>query len=125
MPANSADVVTVRDQQALIDSYDELIQSTEILIQTLRATKASNRKTRSRLENGSSIRDVFSAIPAGDLRQSLAEALADLESVRHKVRQFTFSRGLAEGMTIAELARMWGISRQLAARYIKETRGQP
>jgi DNA-directed RNA polymerase specialized sigma subunit len=123
-PQDSADVPTVRDKQALIDSYDELIRSTEILIEKLRSTLTSNRKTRSQLENGSTIRETFSAIPTGDLRQSLTEALAEVESTRHKVRQLAFARGLAEGMSIGELARMWGISRQLASRYLKEAKAR-
>ena len=123
-PQDFADVPIVRDKQVLIDSYDELLRSAETLIQKLRSTTTSNRKSRSQLENGSSVREVFSAIPTGYLRQSLTDAMAEVESARHKVRRLTFARGLAEGMTIGELARMWGISRQLAARYVKEARSQ-
>ena len=114
----------MRDKQALTESYDELIQSTEILIEKLRSTRTSNRKTRSQLQNGSTIRETFSAIPTGELRQSLTEALAEVESARHKVRQLAFARGLAEGMSIGELARIWGISRQLASRYVKDAKNQ-
>jgi hypothetical protein len=119
-----ADVATVREQQSLLDSYDELIESTEQLVRMLRSTRTQNRKTRSRLEKGSSIRDVFSAIPTGDLRESFTQAMAEVESARHKVRKMTFARGLEEGMSISELGRIWGFSRQLAARYAKEARNE-
>jgi hypothetical protein len=46
----------------------------------------------------------------------------EVESARHKVRRMAFARGLEEGMSIGELGRIWGFSRQLAARYAKEAR---
>jgi hypothetical protein len=117
-----ADVATVHEQKSLLDSYDELMESTEQLVRMLRSTRTQNRKTRSQLEKGSSIRDVFSAIPTGDLRQSFTQAIAEVESARHKVRKMAFAQGLEEGMSIGELGRLWGISRQLAARYAKEAK---
>jgi hypothetical protein len=114
----------VHDLQDLLDSYDEVGESIEHLVRMLRSTRTNNRKTRSQFEKGSSVREVFSAIPTGDLRQSLTQALAEVESARHKVRRTAFARGLEEGMSIGELARMWGFSRQLAARYAKEARGE-
>jgi hypothetical protein len=115
-------VATVHEQQNLLDSYDELMESTEHLVRMLRSSRTQNRKTRSQLEKGSSIRDVFSAIPTGDLRHSFTQAMAEVESARHKVRKMAFARGLEEGMSIGELGRIWGFSRQLAARYAKEAR---
>ena len=107
---------------SLLESYDEATESIEHLARMLRSTRTNNRRTRSQLEKGSSIRDVFSAIPTGDLRQSLTRAMADVEAARHKARRMAFARGLEEGMSIGELARMWGFSRQLAARFAKEAR---
>ena len=114
----------MHDPQNLFDSYDEVAESIEHLVRMLRSTRTSNRKTRSQFEKGWSVREVFSAIPTGELRQSLTQAMADLESARHKVRRMAFARGLEEGMSIGELGRMWGFSRQLAARYAKEARGE-
>jgi GTP cyclohydrolase II len=119
-----ADGTTVHEHQSLLDSYDELMESTEHLARMLRSTKAQNRKTRSQLQKGSSIRDVFTTVPTGDLRQSFTQAMAEVESARHKVRRMAFARGLEEGMTIGELGRIWGFSRQLAARYAKEARNE-
>ena len=49
------------------------------------------------------------------------EALNAVEQARHKARLMTFALGLEEGMSIGELGRMFGFSRQLASRYAKET----
>jgi hypothetical protein len=117
-------MATVHDQTNLLDGCDELMELIENLVHMLRSTRAQNRKIRSQLENGSSIQNVFSAIPTGDLRQSLTEAMAEVEAARHRFRRMLFAQGIAEGMTISELGRMWGFSRQLAARYAKEARGE-
>ena len=48
--------------------------------------------------------------------------LAELERIRHRVRTAVFALGLSEGMTIGELGRLYGFSRQLAARVAREVR---
>ncbi len=90
------------------------------LVSMLKAGRNHYRKVRGRLERGATISDAMSAVPVADLRYSLTEMMADFEAARHRVRQLTIARGLAEGMTINELGRLWGFSRQLAARYAKE-----
>jgi hypothetical protein len=115
-------MVTVDDQQKLLDGYDELTEVVDNLVAMLRSTKAQNRRIRSQLQKGSSIQDIFSAIPTGNIRQSVTEAMAEVEAARHRVRCMLFAQGIEEGMSIGELGRMWGFSRQLAARYAKEAR---
>ena len=107
----------------LLDAYDEVMDSIERLVAMLRSQRTFNRRTRTQLEKGSSVREVFSSIPTGDMRLSLTQAMAEVEAGRHKVRRLVFARGLQEGMSIGELGRLWGFSRQLAARYAKEARG--
>jgi hypothetical protein len=58
------------------------------------------------------------AMPWADVTVQLAE----LERARHRVRTAVFALGLAEGMTIAELGRLYGFSKQLAARVAAEVR---
>jgi hypothetical protein len=112
-----------RDRRNLIDGIDELMEVADDVNRTLRSTQKHYRKVRSRLEQTDSVRDALSAVPTAELRQSLTRAMADLEAARHNVRRMTFAVGLDEGMTIGELSRLWGFSRQLAARYAKEARG--
>jgi transposase len=51
-------------------------------------------------------------------------ALEAVEKARHEARLTVFAMGLEQGMSIGELGRMFGFSRQLAARYAKEARGK-
>jgi hypothetical protein len=65
---------------------------------------------------------VLRANPVVEGRRPVDEALAQLERARHKVLVAIFAVALEDGMTIAELARNYGFSRQLASRYAKEAR---
>jgi hypothetical protein len=52
-------------------------------------------------------------------RARLAHALDEIERAKHHARD-CFFRGLhEEGITIGQIARLWGISRQLASRTIQ------
>lgn len=66
--------------------------------------------------------DILRAEPVVDYRPNLDEALARLERVRHAMLLRVFAVALEDGMSIGELARNYGFSRQLASRYAKEAR---
>ena len=57
-------------------------------------------------------------------RTNLHEALNFLEQRRRESRLASFRSALDHGVTISELARIWGFSRQMASRYAKEARGE-
>ena len=48
--------------------------------------------------------------------------MTKIEQCRHEARLKVFALALDQGMSIGALARAWGFSRQLAARYAKEAR---
>ncbi|MBV8462263.1 MAG: hypothetical protein JO368_03145 [Acidimicrobiales bacterium] len=110
------------ERQELLDSIDECQRLVEELGPALRASRRYHRTFRSRIERGESVVDALTAIPTGDLRRGMTQLMADIEAARHRVRRATIALGLEEGMSIGELGRLWGFSRQLAARYAKEVR---
>jgi len=59
-----------------------------------------------------------------DEREDLQEALYVLEQRRRESRVAAFRSALDHGVSISELARIWGFSRQMASRYAKEARGE-
>jgi hypothetical protein len=78
---------------------------------------------RSRVADGTPLADAFGemAMPWS----SVGKALDELERSRHQVRNAVFAVGLSEGMTTGDLARLYGFSRQLAARIASEVREGP
>jgi DNA-directed RNA polymerase specialized sigma subunit len=54
------------------------------------------------------------------LRASLSDSLAVLERTRHDAQRLLFQLLHQEGQTMADIGRMWGISRQLVSRLVNE-----
>jgi alkylation response protein AidB-like acyl-CoA dehydrogenase len=59
-------------------------------------------------------------VQAGRWRLTLTDSLARYELLRHRARLSLIAVGVEEGMTVADVAEKWGISRQLAARYLRD-----
>jgi hypothetical protein len=55
-------------------------------------------------------------------RENLDEALYLLQRRRRESRVASFRSALDHGVSINELSRIWGFSRQMASRYAKEAR---
>lgn len=102
---------------AALDDLHVVMLDTEAVLTSAATTYA---RFRNRIAEGLSINEAF-----GDMAmpwQSVAQQLDLLERARHRVRNGVFSRGLSEGMSSGELSRLYGFSRQLAARVAKEVR---
>ena len=103
---------------------DKLIDAMDDLIRSINASKRVLKRASKALGEGSGIATTLAATRAGETRAGTNDALQVLESARHNSRLSIFAAGLDEGMTIGDLARAWGFSRQLASRYAKEARAK-
>jgi len=91
---------------------------------TLSSVSTSNRRARTLVEKERPVREVLAAIPTSAIRKTMTQQIAELEAARHNVRLAVFILGLNEGLSIGELGRSMGISRQLASTYAKEARSE-
>jgi DNA-directed RNA polymerase specialized sigma subunit len=66
------------------------------------------------------ISDLVAMIDPKPLRVSLASALTELERARHASQKVLFRILFVEGTSMSDIARHWGISRQLVSRLINE-----
>jgi DNA-directed RNA polymerase specialized sigma24 family protein len=57
-------------------------------------------------------------------RAKVNACLADMQQARHRSQRSLFLLAVDEGFSLAEIARTWGISRQLVSRMTKEEPGQ-
>ena len=89
----------------------------------LRSTEAAYRRAIRAIESGRPIGDTLDIISAAAIRSDLNGALADLEHSRHRARLAMLVGGIDEGLSVSELGRKMGVSRQLAARYAHEIAG--
>ena len=66
-------------------------------------------------------RTVFQDVNLTEKRaEDLSEALFELDKCRRASQLASFRSALEHGMSINELAQIWGFSRQMASRYAKE-----
>lgn len=97
--------------------------------QRLRAQIAESRKGFEQgirmLESGASIDEALSKLNTSERRLKMTDLLGEFEAARHRLRLSITTAGLKEGMTIGAVGRAFGVSRQLAARFAKEAKGQP
>lgn len=66
--------------------------------------------------------ELLSVVGAGKVRADVSDALDRFEKARHVSRRSFVVAGQAEGMSLGQMGRLWGFSRQLAARYAAESR---
>jgi hypothetical protein len=108
-----------------ITELDRLVECVDELQVKLRATRAQYLKARISLEKGESVEAALANAEADRTRQGLTADLEVLERARHASRLSLIAAGVAEGMSINSIGRAWGISRQLASRYVHEVTTGP
>jgi hypothetical protein len=99
-----------------------LVESAQALRNELRTKERVYRKMAKILEQGEPVASMMSMVNAATARHDMTRSLDEFERVRHQVRLALTAAGLEEGMTIGDLGRALGFSRQLAARYAHEAR---
>ena len=77
-------------------------------------------RVRRDVEQGIPLHEVMADIGVASRRVDLVQRLTRFEDARHRMRVACFHLSHVEGLNISAIARLWGISRQLAARFIKE-----
>ena len=110
-------------KEQAVEALDEFISAMTVARAEMRRTEQFLRNVRQLVEDGETVESLIAVIPPAKQRQTLAEALDQLNRSRHKARQKVFALALERGVSVAELGRAWGFSRQLAARYISEEVG--
>ena len=108
------------ERRALQRALSDLEQTMDRTQRVLAEAGSTYGTLRTRVAKKVPVAEAFSdmAMPWSEVARQLDE----LERARHRVRQAVFALGLSEGMTIGELGRLYGFSRQLAARIAREVR---
>jgi hypothetical protein len=109
-------------RKAVLEEIEVLLEAAKTLRRDLRAKEASYRRMARRVEQGVDIGTAMGSLGAHVQRQELTDTLDEFEHRRHRTRLAITAAALEEGMTIGDVGRAWGFSRQLAARYAKEAR---
>jgi DNA-directed RNA polymerase sigma subunit (sigma70/sigma32) len=103
-----------------IASLDTMHEASDRLVAALQETSAACGVARDLVEGGRPIVEFEQLMEPLPLRTSLSEALAELERTRHAAQRYLFLLLQAEGKTLADIGRTYGISRQLVSRLVNE-----
>jgi hypothetical protein len=107
---------------AAADSIVALIDATNALRSHLDTQEALCRAALVDILDDVPVSCVLPGVRADTWRPTLTEAIKGFEVVRHRSRLLLVAMAIDEGMSIAEVARAWGVSRQLASRWVREAR---
>jgi hypothetical protein len=74
---------------------------------------------RARSGGGHALAATVIATEPAESRQTFDDAMEAVVSLRHRARSLIFALAVEEkGISIREVGRLWGVSRQLASRYV-------
>jgi hypothetical protein len=109
-----------RNRAQLEHHVVEVIESAERLREALQGYQKQMRKLNALLAKGdpaiSAVR--VTSMPAG--RRPVTKAVDEFEAARHQLRVDLLAAGNEEGISMSEVGRVLGISRQLASRIANE-----
>jgi hypothetical protein len=113
--------VTARRRE-LIERLEELDRTFVSTEAALRSARRTHRRFNRRVGSDKPIEEAFVGLSVPEARLAINEQLAVLEEARHRVRTAIIAVGLEEGLSIGKMGRLFGFSRQLAARFAREAK---
>lgn len=108
-------------KRSTADGIEELLSATSILRSELGSHEEICRTLLSEVRDDHEMSGVLPAIHADTWRSAITDAIRDFEAARHRVRLLLVAIEIEEGRSIGEVARSWGVSRQLASRWVQES----
>ncbi len=101
-------------------SLDVLAAASDRVTDALGRGEDARRVARGHMAQGGTVSELEKVLEPEPLRSSLSLAITELERSRHETQRLLFRLLHAEGQTMTEIGRTWGISRQLVSRLINE-----
>lgn len=108
--------------ERVIEHIERYTVACDRLIERLEAQRAWNIEDMGHLREGATMSLSTKQTRSADRSRDLTRILAEFEQSRREIRAAVVAAALAEGMTISEIADIFGVSRQLANRFVKDAR---
>jgi hypothetical protein len=103
-----------------VEALDAVEQASERTVAALEGARAARKAAREVVLSGRPLVELEQVIALQPLRVSVSDALVALERARHDAQRLLFLLLRAEGQTLADIGRTYGISRQLVSRLVNE-----
>ncbi len=114
----TADVEPLRARY--VAALDAVEEASGVTVAALEDARQARLIARELVLSGRRLVDLGQEMELQPLRATVADALAGLERARHDAQRLLFQVLHAEGQTLAEIGRTYGISRQLVSRLVNE-----
>lgn len=111
------------DEEALRDYHaalDELERSALAVADVFERVARSGPQSRDHLERGGRVSDIPATIHLRDLREDISDVLDHFNRARMTTRVMTARLASAEGTSLSELARQFGVSRQYMSKLLHD-----
>lgn len=121
--AKSQRVTTARMEllrEESIVSMRELEESIVRMRNQLKWLETALRRSRRMLESGRLAGEMATTADLAGGRRATSVLMHDIQAARHRAQRAQFQLAAAEGSNMADIARVWGVSRQLVSRMVKE-----
>jgi hypothetical protein len=109
-------------RQQAIDAVGALDADLDALQEVQTTFRLKYRTLKRQLEDGDPAHQALAQMDIPVLRDELAAEMVRIDQARQRVRTHLIALCLEEGVSISEVGRLWGFSRQLAQRYAKQVR---
>jgi hypothetical protein len=110
--------------ERVIEHIGRYTEAGDRLIERLQAQRAWNIEDIGRLRGGARLSESTKQTGSADRSRDLTRILSEFEQSRREIRTAVVAAAVDDGMTITEIADIFGVSRQLANRFVKEARAQ-
>ncbi len=112
--------MSVDRREQAIEAVGALDADLDALHDAQKRFQRAYRGLKRKLEDGVPASRALAAMDLPGLRDELAHEMVRIEQARQRLRTNLICLCLEEGVSINEVARLWGFSRQLAQRYAKQ-----
>jgi hypothetical protein len=119
-PLRAEDIDLESTRSQYLASLDVSGETLAALRKALDEGESALRTVRAHIEQNGNASDFFDVIHPAPLRANLSDALTDFERARHRSQRLLFRLLWAEGTSMSDIARAWGISRHLVSRLVNE-----
>ena len=119
-PLRTEDIDLDSTRRQYFDALDALGEALSVLRTALNEGESALRTVRAHVEMQGKASDFVDVLHPAPMRAALGGALTEFERARHRSQRLLFRLLWAEGTSMSDVARAWGISRQLVSRLINE-----
>ena len=118
-------MTTAAERRRLGREIDAYLDAAANVRASLLEVEARLERIKALAAEGTAISELLATFPeASTVAASLAGRLKALQTAQFGLRRQIVALGRGEGLSLAQLAGFWGISRQLAYRYVKDGSGR-